>query len=115
MLIFGIFKTVNVKIDNQDKIIVNKYCNLSNMSFINNKLYEILNGFNTEPIYKQKMDLVQFNTAISNLLRICLNIKMTLGHGVIFGNGSYSSKYQITLAKFTMDMKQSSVEINKIN
>jgi len=64
---------------------------------------------------KQKMDLVLFNAAISNLSRICRCLTMPSGHGVMVGNGGSGRKSLIMLATFIMDMKPFSVEMKKIN
>jgi len=61
------------------------------------------------------MDLVLFNSAISNLSRICRVLTMSSGHGVMVGNGGSGRKSLVTLATFIMGMKPFSVELKKIN
>lgn len=61
------------------------------------------------------MDLVLFDTAISNLSRICRVMTLPAGHGVMVGNGGSGRKSLIALGTHIMSMKTFTVELKKTN
>jgi len=103
-----------LKIDGQDKKLVNKYVEIRDKDALKDKCYEYLNEYNNDPT-KTSMDLVLFDSAIMNLSRICRIMTLPAGHGVMVGNGGSGRKSLIALSTLIMQMKTFTVDLKKTN